>query len=108
LASHLEGGCTEQARKPLAQQRAERRLRARDLRLDAGATACGAPDPQAPAQPLHPIGQAAQTRAATPVGSADAVVNDLDHEPPVRVSDLDGRHDAQAYLATLVRLSETT
>src|SRR5207249_4123751 len=61
-----------------------RSLRARDLRLDARAPAAWRPDAKTAAQGLDPVGKPANPRAAFRIGAADAVVDDLHHEPTPR------------------------
>jgi hypothetical protein len=69
-------------------------LRARDLSLDASTATRGAPDAQPASQRLHTFGQSAKARTTVRVSPADAVVDDLDHEAPVRVSHLDETQEA--------------
>ena len=53
---------------------------------DQGRPAAGAGDPQPAVDGADPLGQAGQAAAAGRVGAADAVVADLEDQPPWRPS----------------------
>ena len=57
---------------------------------------------------FHPVGQPSEARSLAGVGTADAVVGDLDDEQAVVPGEVDLARLAEAYLATLVSDSETT
>ena len=81
--------------------------RAGDLGADGRAAAGRAQDVDGSAERVDAVGETPESGATRRVGAADAVVGDLDDEAVVSRVTVTVAALAPAYLATLVRLSET-